>query len=70
MGLSFSEKNFPQAPARGPKAKISRKPSTRIGCRLSLLHEGGEGAQEGAQNIEQMLFLDSRAPEPATFEKI
>ena len=27
-------------------------------------------AQEVAQNIEQMLFLDSRAPEPATFEKI
>ena len=27
-------------------------------------------AQEVAQNIEQMLFLDSRAQEPATFEKI
>ena len=55
MGLSFSEKNFPQAPARGPKAKISRKPSTRIGCRLSLLHEGGEGAQEGAQDAHRRL---------------
>lgn len=27
-------------------------------------------AQEVAQNIEQMLFLDSRAQEPAIFEKI
>ena len=69
-GPELQRKKFPQAPARGPKAKISRKPSARNGCRFShkskacFLHQPRPRAEN--QNLPQTIGANWVQAQPAT----
>ena len=68
--MKLCEKLYELRRAAGLSQEELQKFSSIAELKEQIARDKEDVAQEVAQNIEQMLFLDSRAQEPATFEKI